>query len=185
MEVDLHIVNWHSSCKHCQSWSYAPFQVNKIQNKTFTSCLHTLSRSHPDKQTLPSLSIMQQITVTMASKHSQLKQGTPSLLHHAHTVCTLDPLHKHSVQSAQGHNLCLIITVCEVSRLRNAWWYTVWAKCYSSRYKMGSACSMKSNSHWQLSLVLHIHKVYGSTPIMSTPANAKEKANSCHNSLYS
>lgn len=45
---------------------------------------------------------------------------------------------------------------------------------------MGSACRMKTNSHWQLSLVLHIHKVCGSTPIMSTPANAKEEANPCH-----
>lgn len=96
---------------------FHPFsQVNKMPNQTFTSCSHTQSRSHHH----PSASY----SVTMASKQSRLKQGTPSLLHCMHP-CTLDTLHKNSVRGAQGRDLYLIITTYEVLRLRDASWYTV------------------------------------------------------------
>lgn len=50
---------------------------------------------------------------------------------------------------------------------------------YSSSYKTGSACGMKTNSRGQLSGVLHVCKASGSVPIMSNQANAKEEANTC------
>lgn len=52
----------------------------------------------------PSLSTLQQITLTMAQKQSQLKEGTPfSITPHAYV--TLENLHNHIAQRAQGHDL--------------------------------------------------------------------------------